>query len=252
MKHLNRNFRMATLMACALMAAAGKNTSGGTPATTGGTPAPAPAAQDDAAKAAAAAQAKTDKAAADKAAADQKKADAAKAKAEKAETDKKEKADKAEAKKKADADAKAKRDQEAADKKAGAEQAKADKKAAADKAKADKAQAAADAKAAKEANKMPEQNGVRRPKPDSLCGKAWAIMDQLSKDRGGPVPIAPLLEATNKAGLNEGNVRAEYARWRKFFNVSGRIVDAKPTETPAPLEGGTPAAGNESGTATGA
>ena len=69
-------------------------------------------------------------------------------------------------------------------------------------------------------------------------------MDKLTLDRGGnPVPIAALLTVTTADGLLEGNVRAEYARWRKFNGITGRIVDAKPE---APVE--TPAA--ESGTAT--
>jgi hypothetical protein len=33
--------------------------------------------------------------------------------------------------------------------------------------------------------------------------------------------------------LNEANVRAEYARWRKFFGVSGRIP-ATPKQETAP------------------
>jgi hypothetical protein len=98
--------------------------------------------------------------------------------------------------------------------------------------------AKADAKAAKvaerENSRMPEQNGVRRPKADTLCGKAWGIADKLSASLGQPVPIANLLEATTAEGLNEGNVKAEYARWRKFHGVTGRVALPKPAETPAP------------------
>lgn len=105
-----------------------------------------------------------------------------------------------------------------------------------DKREADK-KAKADAKAAKiaerENSRMPEQNGVRRPKADTLCGKAWGIADELSGKLGQPVPIANLLEATNAAGLNEGNVKAEYARWRKFHGVTGRVALPK-AEAPAP------------------
>jgi DNA polymerase III gamma/tau subunit len=224
MKHLSRNFRLATLIACTLMSASGANE------TTGGT-APVDTSAADAAKAEAkalAAQQKADK----KAAAD-------KAKAEKAEAAEKAKAEKAEADKVAKAEAETKRKQETEQKKLDAAKAKEDKKAAAEKAKADKAQAAADAKAAKEANKQPEQNGVRRPKPDGACGKAWAHMDELTLARGGStVPIAALLEATNAAGLNEGNVRAEYARWRKFNGVTGRIVDPKPAAPEAAATNG--------------
>lgn len=101
-------------------------------------------------------------------------------------------------------------------------------------------QAKIDAKAAKvaerEASRMPQQNGIRRPKPDTMCGKAWAIADDLSQKLGQPVPIANLLEATNAAGLNPGNVKAEYAGWRKFHGVTGRVSLPKPAE-PAPTTG---------------
>jgi hypothetical protein len=134
--------------------------------------------------------------------------------------------------------AKAAKDAKAAEAKAAKEAKAAEAKAA----KEAKAAAAAEAKAAKEKEKaekaaaklaakpvkieMPMQNGVRRPKPEGLCGQAWALADDLSREIGGPVPIAKLLEAAKAKGLNEGNVRAEYASWRKFNGVSGRIVAA--------------------------
>lgn len=80
------------------------------------------------------------------------------------------------------------------------------------------------AEEAKAASKQPEQNGVRRPRPETLCGKAWAVADDLSMKQGSPVAISTLLATTNPMGLNEGNVKAEYARWRKFNGVTGRVM----------------------------
>lgn len=91
-------------------------------------------------------------------------------------------------------------------------------------AKAEKEQAKADAKAAKEANRQPEQNGIRRPGPDGLCGQVWGIADTLSAQLGQAVPIANLIEAGVAAGLNPSNIRTEYARWKKFHGLSGRIT----------------------------
>jgi len=79
------------------------------------------------------------------------------------------------------------------------------------------------AKAAKEAIRMPESNGVRRPKPETLCGQAWAIFDEVSAKNGSPASIKESLEIARARGLNEGNVRVEYARWRKFYGITGRI-----------------------------
>lgn len=100
--------------------------------------------------------------------------------------------------------------------------------------KAQREKDAADAKAKREAdraaNAMPEQNGVRRPKPDTLCGKAWELCDKISASLGSPAPISYVIQAAESAGLNEGNVRAEYARWKKFNGVEGRVAVPLPKE----------------------
>ena len=88
--------------------------------------------------------------------------------------------------------------------------------------------------AEREANKMPEQNGIRRPKPDGKCGQTWAHADALSAKFGYPTPIADLLEVCNGEGLNSSNTKAEYARWRKFNNITGRVTHPiEETEAPA-------------------
>lgn len=123
---------------------------------------------------------------------------------------------------------------------------KAEKAAAKEKEKADKEQAKKDAEAKKladaaelakkkEAEKMPEANGVRRPKPETLCGQAWAIFDEISANTGAPAQIKAALEVAKTRNLNEGNVRVEYARWRKFFGISGRL-QAPAAETLAATE----------------
>lgn len=138
------------------------------------------------------------------------------------------------------AEAKAKKDAEKAEKKAQKEGEKAAKKVELEAAKAAKEQEKvakkAEAEAKKAINVMPEQNGVRRPKPETLCGKAWAVMDEVSKSAGRPAAISEVLPITTEAQLNEGNVKAEYARWRKFNGVTGRVLAPKPVaaEPPAP------------------
>ena len=136
--------------------------------------------------------------------------------------------------------AKAKKEADAAERKAKKEAEKAEKEA---KKVAEKAAKEAE-KAAKEAekanSKMPEQNGVRRPKAETLCGKAWAIFDNISAKNGAPASIKESLDAARADGLNEGNVKAEYARWRKFYAISGRIaapVVEAPVAPVAPAEG---------------
>ena len=129
-----------------------------------------------------------------------------------------------EAKVAAAAELKAAKAAERAAKKEAAEAAKADKKASVEAEKAAKAQAKLDAKAAKEAERQPEQNGVRRPGPDGLCGKVWGLADSLSAEMSQAVPIANLLKAGEEQGMNVNNIRTEYARWKKFHGLSGRIT----------------------------
>lgn len=97
---------------------------------------------------------------------------------------------------------------------------------------AEKAQKIADKAALKEANKMPVQNEVRRPKPETLCGRAWAVFEEISEKTGAPASIADSLVRSKELGLNDGNVRAEYARWRKFYGISGRV--GKPAKQAEP------------------
>lgn len=144
-------------------------------------------------------------------------ADATAAKEAKAKADKEAKAVAAAAKKEADAKAKKEKADAAATAKA---EAKA-KKDAEVKAKAD-AKAAADA--AKASTKMPEQNGVRRPKAEGACGKVWALADQLSGQLGQPVPIANLSAAASAQSINDSTIRTQYALWRKFHGITGRVA----------------------------
>lgn len=89
---------------------------------------------------------------------------------------------------------------------------------------AEKAKEKAEREAAKEANRMPEQNGVRRPQPDTSCGKAWALMDQISATIGQPAPISHVLAIAGRHGLNVDTVKTQYARWKKFNGVTGRVA----------------------------
>lgn len=139
------------------------------------------------------------------------------------------------------AEAKATREAEAVAKKAAREAEKAAKKEAAEAEKAakkaEKEQAKLDAAAAKEAARMPEQNGIRRPKPEGLCGRAWAIFDSISAKHGAPASVKESLEEAVPQGLKEGNVKAEYARWRKFHGITGRVLaPVAPVEETAPVE----------------
>lgn len=120
--------------------------------------------------------------------------------------------------------------------KAAREQAKAERRAAREakraEAKALKEQHKAERAAEREAQRMPIQNGMRCPRPGTLCGRAWAIFDEVSARNGSPASIAESLELSRAQKLNDNMVRSNYYSWRKFNGVSGRIV-RKGAETEA-------------------
>lgn len=115
-------------------------------------------------------------------------------------------------------------------------------------AKAQKAATTESAKLAKQATadaakvKQPEQNGITRPKGDSQTGKAWAIFDSVSQRNNAPASIGETLPLAKAAGINEATVRTQYARWRKFNGVSGRIAAPTPPAPPAPPAAAAPPA----------
>lgn len=127
---------------------------------------------------------------------------------------------------------------EKAAKEAAKAQAKAEKDALKETAKLLKAEAKA-AKAAEAAGKkvkvsQPQQNGVTRPKAEGACGKVWAIADSISQRIGEPVSIAMLQKETSQAGLNDATTRTQYARWKQYNGVIGRVpTPAQPAEAVA-------------------
>ena len=67
------------------------------------------------------------------------------------------------------------------------------------------------------------QNGVTRPAPETKCGKIWAAADSLSSDTA-PASIAALKLHSSCMGVNEHTIKTQYARWRAYNGVKGRIV----------------------------
>ncbi len=89
---------------------------------------------------------------------------------------------------------------------------------------AEKEAAKAEKAAAREASKMPEQNGVRRPRVNTTCAKVWDHADNLSRSFGQPTPIKDLLEACRAEGINDSTIKTQYSRWRSFNGVAGRVT----------------------------
>ena len=88
-----------------------------------------------------------------------------------------------------------------------------------------KAEAAAKKEAAKAARQMPSQNGVTRPAADGKCGAAWEVFDAISAQKKAPATIKEALEIGRTRSLNESTIKTQYARWRKFHGIAGRLAE---------------------------
>jgi len=58
-----------------------------------------------------------------------------------------------------------------------------------------------------------DQNGIKRPKPNSICGKAWALYDQSLN--GGP-SIEESFKVLAAGGMNGSTIRTQFSHWKKF------------------------------------
>ncbi|CAD5235803.1 hypothetical protein PFOEGONH_00010 [Klebsiella phage vB_KppS-Pokey] len=115
-------------------------------------------------------------------------------------------------------------------------QAELDKKAREEKKAKEKADREAEAerkRQEREAKKEPEQNGIRKPSVGTLCRAAWDLFDAISTTMGQTAPISYVLPVALEKGLNEANVKAEYARWKKYHGISGRVAVPVPANIAA-------------------
>lgn len=68
-----------------------------------------------------------------------------------------------------------------------------------------------------------QQNGVTRPAADTLCGKVWATADAISLSTHGVCPIAALKEHADMKDVNEHTIKTQYAKWRTYNGITGRL-----------------------------
>lgn len=92
--------------------------------------------------------------------------------------------------------------------------------------------------AAKIQKDRPESNGVKRPSAGTLCAQVWDVATSLSgfvpegsegspvatKGTSGIATLSQVVKACEAAGINKYTARTQYARWRVFHGITGRIV----------------------------
>lgn len=73
-----------------------------------------------------------------------------------------------------------------------------------------------------------QQHGITRPAQNTKCGLIWAAADQITAETDSPCTIGALRSHPDVANVNEHTIRTQYARWRQYNGISGRLA------TPAP------------------
>jgi hypothetical protein len=71
--------------------------------------------------------------------------------------------------------------------------------------------------------KMPNQNGVTRPKDGTATGTVWKIADEQSATLGKPAPRKDVIAAGVVAGINPATLATQYGRWRKFHGLGKEV-----------------------------
>lgn len=79
------------------------------------------------------------------------------------------------------------------------------------------------------------QNGITRPGANTKCGKIWGMCDAISSKTGAPATIAELKAQPAMADINDHTMKTQYARWRAFNNITGRLAQPAAQPLTAPL-----------------
>lgn len=72
------------------------------------------------------------------------------------------------------------------------------------------------------------RNGITRPAEGSITGKVWAAADAISVAQNGtPATISAVKAHPTMAGVNDHTVKTQYARWRAYNGIKGRLQVVK-------------------------
>lgn len=69
----------------------------------------------------------------------------------------------------------------------------------------------------------PHANGITRPSAGTICADVWELAEAMTASMGRTVPLAALVDAAKEQGINQFTARTQYACWRKFNGITGRV-----------------------------
>lgn len=73
-----------------------------------------------------------------------------------------------------------------------------------------------------------QQNKITRPAANTKCGLIFEAADRITAETGSPATIQAVKLACT--GINDHTIKTQYARWRQYNGISGRLTVAKPAE----------------------
>jgi hypothetical protein len=74
------------------------------------------------------------------------------------------------------------------------------------------------------APRVSNAQGITRPKSGTICAQVWEACDKHTANDKTPVSIAKLLADKNLAQVNNATLRTQYARWRAFNGIVGKVA----------------------------
>lgn len=72
-----------------------------------------------------------------------------------------------------------------------------------------------------------KRNDVTKPAEGTITGRLWAIIDEISGDKGAPATRKEVLERSEAEGFNMTMAASLYAHWRKFHGLVGTAAPGR-------------------------
>lgn len=69
----------------------------------------------------------------------------------------------------------------------------------------------------------PTANGITRPSAGTTCAKVWDLAEDLTATMGRTAPLSVVVDTAKAQGINQFTARTQYACWRKFNGIVGRV-----------------------------
>jgi hypothetical protein len=81
-----------------------------------------------------------------------------------------------------------------------------------------------------------QNNNITKPADGTTTGSVWAAADEITAQTGSPASIAALKQHKAMRDVNLHTIKTQYARWRAYHGITGRVVQVIIKEVPSTAE----------------